>query len=211
MSLMALTCPHCHVENVQFKSVAATWNGEDGWTTFYVCNSCKGGIVADVARVNSRAPDPHAVDGRVDEAAGAYLVRQTMPRADPPVAPAYTPDRVARYFLQAVRTHRAGDYDAAGAMCRKAIEAGIFALDEKLTGALMKRIDALAAAHEITPALQQWAHAIRLDGNEAVHGDDFTDDQAEQIVSFAELFLMYVFTLPGMLAERKAKQTPASG
>lgn len=56
--------------------------------------------------------------------------------------------------------------------------------------------------------MQEWAHAIRLDGNEAAHEEEpFDKETCEALKSFTELFLMYAFTLPGMLAERSAKKS----
>jgi len=75
-------------------------------------------------------------------------------------------------------------------------------------GKLQPRIDELAAKHAITPAMQEWAHAIRLDGNEAAHEEEpFDKETCEALKSFTELFLMYAFTLPGMLKERSAAKS----
>ncbi len=74
---------------------------------------------------------------------------------------------------------------------------------------LAPRIDALARAGRLTEDLRAWAHQIRLDGNDAVHGDSFTKEQAEELLDFTELFLTYVYTLPARLAARK-KQHPAT-
>ena len=66
---------------------------------------------------------------------------------------------------------------------------------------LLNRIDVLEAKHAITPAMKDWAHLIRLDGNEATHGDNFDENSGTQIQSFTELFLIYAFTLPTRVAE----------
>jgi hypothetical protein len=60
----------------------------------------------------------------------------------------------------------------------------------------------------ITKDLAEWAHEIREVGNDAVHkSTPFSEKDAKDIAKFTEIFLMYVFTLPGMLAERR-KKTP---
>lgn len=71
-------------------------------------------------------------------------------------------------------------------------------------GTLEKRIDSLPAAMGVTPAMKEWAHQIRHLGNDAAHEDDpFSKEEADSLQAFTELFLTYVFTLPGMLAARK--------
>lgn len=58
----------------------------------------------------------------------------------------------------------------------------------------------------LSPALVEWADAIWEDGNDASHDSDpFSKEEAERILSFNEIYLRYVYTLPGMLAERKAE------
>ena len=55
--------------------------------------------------------------------------------------------------------------------------------------------------------MKDWAHQIRLDGNDATHEEDkvFTKEDAEQIREFTELFLIYAFTLP----ERVKRASPS--
>jgi hypothetical protein len=212
VALIALDCPHCGVQNVQFQSVANVRRPQNPnmFTVFFACNACAGGVAATIVKAGNYQ-EPHQVAGNPLDQPNIYRLTDDFYPAPPTIAaPLHTPDRVARYYLQAVVNERARHADAAGAMCRKAVEAAINAVDATLKGPLVKRIDGLEASRQITPALKDWAHAIRLDGNDAVHGDDFTEEEAAQIISFTELFLMYVFTLPGMLAERKAKREPGA-
>ena len=77
---------------------------------------------------------------------------------------------------------------------------------------LVERINTLDQKRLITPAMKDWAHKIRLDGNEATHeeDDDFSDDQAKLMKEFAELFLIYSFTLPARIAASN-KETGSDG
>ena len=56
--------------------------------------------------------------------------------------------------------------------------------------------------------MKDWAHAIRLDGNEATHeeDEDFTADKAREMKDFTELFLIYAFTLPARIKASKQKR-----
>jgi len=68
------------------------------------------------------------------------------------------------------------------------------------------RIDALAADNKLTPDLKDWAHQVRLGGNDAAHDlDPFTPEEADELLNFAELYLTYVYTLPGRLKERRER------
>ncbi len=76
---------------------------------------------------------------------------------------------------------------------------------------LVKRIDALAKRHEITPAMKSLAHIIRLQGNKAAHEETFDEMSAKQIQSFAELFLLYTFTLPERVKLAHEQRAAAAG
>lgn len=122
-------------------------------------------------------------------------------------APDFTPDNVAGFFFQGEESFRSKHFDAAGAMYRKALDTATLNIDPDLKGKnLYQRIEALADQFAITPAMRDWAHGIRSLGNDAVHDEvPFTEDQAKDLQTFTELFLTYVYTLLGMLAQRQAE------
>jgi hypothetical protein len=74
---------------------------------------------------------------------------------------------------------------------------------------LFKRINKMVAAGQLTPAMGDWSHEIRLEGNDAVHDDEpETEDDARAAQKFAEAFLTYVYTLPEMVRANRAKREP---
>jgi len=98
-----------------------------------------------------------------------------------------------------------GNPDAAGTMFRKALETALrksFPSDDRMT--LIKRIETAAEAKDLTPALAEWAHQIRLVGNSAAH-DRITLDQVKDMRLFTELVLRYLFELPTMLKEARGE------
>ena len=105
------------------------------------------------------------------------------------------------------------NWDAAGAMFRKALDVGLkvkFPEDSK--GSLYERIGRAAQRHDLTPELAEWAHKIRLDGNDAAHGEvPFSDEDAERLQVFTELVFRYLFTLPGMMKEAQGVETSEDG
>lgn len=137
------------------------------------------------------------------------LVSAIYPANDKSI-PQDTPDNVRHYFHQALLNMRANPstYDAAVAMFRTSLE--VACRDE--LGAKGKRlvdmIDDLASSGKITSDMKEWAHALRLGGNVPAHGEKpVTAQEAEDLQKFCEAFMMYAFTLPAMVASRKA-QTP---
>lgn len=125
-------------------------------------------------------------------------------------APQYLPENVARYYLQGMDNLKRRNFDAAGTMFGKSLDTGLKKLHPDGRGTLERRIDNLPEAIGITRAMKEWAHEIRHLRNDAAHEEDpFAPDEATALQSFTELFLTYAFTMPGMLAERRA--TSVSG
>ena len=61
---------------------------------------------------------------------------------------------------------------------------------------LVDRIDELLEKNVITRPLADWAHALRLDGNQAAHDLHGTRAEAEQYVAFLRMFMELTFSLP---------------
>jgi hypothetical protein len=93
-------------------------------------------------------------------------------------------------------------------MSRKVVDVSTQQLlgeDSKKYGTIKQRIDALADKNAITPDLKDWAHEIRLGGNDAAHDEDpYTEPEAVELLDFAGLYLTYVYSMPGKLKDRKA-------
>jgi hypothetical protein len=120
-------------------------------------------------------------------------------------APDHTPEPVRSFFLEAVSCVKTAP-NASGAMFRKSLDAALKLLHPNGSGNLIKRINSAADEGLLTKDLANWAHRLRIEGNDAVHDEDpFTQEEAEQLYQFAELFMMYVFTLPGMLEAYKQR------
>ena len=99
-------------------------------------------------------------------------------------------------------------WDAAGSMFRKVLDTGLKAKFPEIKGTLQQRIKKAADQRELTPDLAEWADQIRLDGNEAAHDEKpFSEEDAKRLQTFTNLVLIYLFTLPGMLAKARSEQT----
>lgn len=131
----------------------------------------------------------------------AYMsIGEWLPRPPAPDVPDHLPTDVAQAFLEAEQLKIAGFRAPAGNSYRRALEAGLRAVDNSLKGPLYKRIETLADKGLLTPAMRDFAHRIRTLGNEASHETPVVfDEEIENLALFSKLFLMYQFTLPAML------------
>jgi len=198
------TCPHCLSEQMAFslQNSYSRPNSEFHFMTFS-CNGCFGPIVLEV-RQTSQVP-PQNISGSLNQSPYARVIK-TLPEIEESQAPINTPDRVARSFLEALDNQRRGNLTSAAMMFRRTLEQAIKAVDASLTGSLFRKIEKLKDMQLLTPAMSEWAHAIRLDGNEGAHGDDeIAQDVVEDLHGFTELFLLYQFTLPQMLEAWKKR------
>lgn len=128
-----------------------------------------------------------------------------------PKAPDHLPPNVQAFFLEAAANVKQGP-NAAGAMLRKSVDVALKHVAPEAKGNLVGRIDKAAELGKITPELAEWAHRVRLEGNDAAHDEDpFTVEEAEHLYKFTELVLMYLFTLPGMLDEYRRESTGKDG
>ncbi|CQJ65676.1 Uncharacterised protein [Yersinia enterocolitica] len=87
-------------------------------------------------------------------------------------------------------------------LCRKVIDIATREIlgEESNKEQLSQRISMLHGKGKITEQMKDWAHIVRIDSNGAVHSDEiFTKDEAEEMIGFTEVFLIYSFTLPEMV------------
>ena len=106
------------------------------------------------------------------------------------------PEPVQRAYEQAHRCYSASSYEACALMCRRCLEA--LCKSQSVSGrSLQAKLDALSESGAIDNRLSQWAHGIRVVGNEAAHDVDteLTKNDARDALDFTEALLMYVFAL----------------
>ena len=126
-------------------------------------------------------------------------------RAKPPED---IPEVVERYFKQGV-DNLFQNYDAAGVMFRTTLEIALKIRFPKTKAKnLNDRINNAVEQGNLTSDLAAWAHEIRLGGNEAVHDEPLSQEEAQDLRDFTELVLLYLFTLPEKLARAKARREP---
>lgn len=202
-------CPHCGGEKIGFSHVGEyRIVGAQGtqFLAFFRCNKCQGGLIIKyLQQINHGYQSPSACPA--DPADLGFVVKDVYPTKLLTKVPSHTPDPLGRFFQQASDGYRRGDNDASGAMSRKVVDVSTQKLlgdEAKNYGNIRGRIDALAAKGALTNDLKDWAHEVRLGGNEAAHDEDpYSKEEAEELLDFVELYLTYVYTLPGRLKDRR--------
>lgn len=92
-------------------------------------------------------------------------------------------------------------------MYRSALDIGTKGLDGVPNGqTFFKRLEWLHDHHRITPDMRSWADHVRIEGNEALHDpEDFSEEDAKTLRLFTDMFLRYVFELPGEVSAFRAE------
>jgi hypothetical protein len=197
----AQTCPHCGTVNVGF-----TFTGEAqipgfnglGWHTYFMCNTCTKPLVVLITSAGSARPSTRDGDLKLMAGLSGLKIESVYPVPRAPNTPAHCPPKVAQAFNEAESAIHVGNLDSAIAMDRRALELATKLLaPEKADDSLYRRIEHLAKEFKLTPALQEWAHSLRLVGNQAVHEiDGVSKAEAMQAHELTRYILIYLFTLP---------------
>lgn len=122
------------------------------------------------------------------------------------------PDSIARSVDQAHRSYSTSSYDACAIMCRRALEALCKTLSANGKD-LACRLAYLQSTGRIDSRLLEWAHGVRLVGNEAAHDVEnaVTAEDARDILDFTEALLTHVFTLDVKFRSFEARRKVRSG
>ncbi|MFU6377864.1 DUF4145 domain-containing protein [Metapseudomonas otitidis] len=204
------TCPHCrradaYLECVYDKAIRKVGH-HVCWAVVFSCGSCAELVVVNVIDVGGvkRSPREYALNSSVpvllNEQSSMWQRFGMYPEMQSLNAPEHTPEKIAKPFIEAKDNLARGHYETSELLCRKALDIATKALMPGTNDALNARINKLKTDQVITAEMADWAHIIRLEGNESAHSDDeSTKEEAQELVDFTETFLLYAFTLPAMV------------
>ncbi len=101
-------------------------------------------------------------------------------------------------------------------MYRSALDIATKGMEGVPEGTFFARLKWLHEHHAITPNIHDWATHVRVEGNAALHDpEEFSEDDAKALRFFTEMFLRYVFELPGAVrefrGEPESKTPPMTG
>lgn len=201
MTIAVHDCPHCHASKVAFRYTAGANNGAL-WNGFANCPACS---LPVAARFVFRAVVGFdSLSGNVlGEEYSNLLVSFSLYPAPPEVtAPDHLPENVAKAYTDAEKARLAGLYTPACATYRRVMELAMKQFSPDVEAwKLEQRIRTLHTNGLITQSLFDWANQLRLDGNEAIHGDAEADKElADQMQGLTEMLLIYLYTMPQRIA-----------
>ena len=191
MSIFQADCPHCDLRSVAFTIVSEMRAANISpylFDTLAICGRSSRGILASFNLSTTTPPPPTQLikAGRANEI-GLPTISPAAPSTG---APDRTPERAADYYRQGME-NLPGNLDAASSMFRSALEAGLREKFSDIEGTLYQRIESAADQGGLAADLADWAHQIRLGGNDAVHGgEQFSREEAERLQAFTELVFL---------------------
>lgn len=199
MAILRRDCPHCPAEHVAFQ---LRWNEPvprglaHRFNCVAICGACGKPICFQATyKTSGTSTKPLSIDGDIEP---AFTVGNTWPSRTPSTAPPHTPTSVRNRFIEGENAYARHSWNAAVAMYRSALDIASKGMDGVPRGTFYQRLQWLHENHRITPEIRSWADHVRVEGNEALHDpDDFEEEDARPLRLFTEMFLRYVFELPG--------------
>lgn len=211
MAVLVMQCPHCGAENMTFEVMQAVGHLVPGKASVVaLCAGCDEPVLASFRTEAAQADYILNTRGNLLSARG-FASLGIWPSKQSLNIPESLPERVAKNFMEALKIRNAKHWNAACGSYRRCLEIALKEFAPEIEARMLeKRIDKLAAEQRITPALQAWAHELRLDGNEALHGlEDATEEMAEQMHHLTFFLLTYLYTLPRQIDEVRARRQAA--
>lgn len=195
------TCPHCAKESY-FRPVGGAYLEANSTIICNAaqCEACKGFAL---------------VVGRRNPGMQEFSLAAFYPLGRPNDAVDRTiPARIADDFREALRCRWIEAYKATVTMCRRAIQASCIEKNADRNKKLVGQIDELAGKGVITQPLREFAHEVRLEGNDGAHPDadgleNVTPKDADDIIEFTREYLHHVYVMPAKLQARKGASTTA--
>ncbi|AJJ25266.1 HEPN domain protein [Yersinia enterocolitica] len=174
----------------------------------FLCRSCGNPVSANVGSPHGQSPIDFVRQGSDDSIPGSqqFILFDFFPKAATHAAPDNCSERASKFFVEAKENLQRGNYETSVMLCRKVIDIATREIlgEESNKEQLSQRISMLYGKGKITEQMKDWAHIVRIDSNGAVHSDEaFTKDEAEEVIGFTEVFLIYSFTLPEMVTAKQ--------
>jgi hypothetical protein len=166
------------------------------WNCAATCGACGGPICfRATATQNNNLNSPMGYGGNIEP---QWRVEEIWPSRRPTGAPPYTPRGTASRFVQGENAYVRGDWNAALAMYRSALDVATKAMDGVPSGTFFDRLKWLHEQHRITPEIRGWGDHVRIEGNGALQDpDEFSEEDVKPLRLFTQMFLRYAFELPG--------------
>lgn len=129
------------------------------------------------------------------------------PEPIPPYSHPALPEKVRELFTdiqQGLKYNMSAPWIISG--CRSVLEEAVKVLGGEGKN-LVSRIESLREKAVVNGVLAEWAHHVRIEGNEAIHELEGTRAEATELVEFTRLFLQYSFEFPSRVKEARKQVT----
>ncbi len=226
--LVLHSCPHCHTERAAFQvhGGCIPFNRDSDYAAGIVvalaqCPVCGQAVLLSISK---RAYDYDENSGKYIQNScyessksnyfddSSYLIdRYEIPSELFQDLPSHLSSAVSRSLKQAERNYRLPDCEETSAMAyRRAMENGISEMHPEIKGNLSARINKLGEKHLIPSAMVEWAHQIRIVGNDGAHElEGVSRAELTAAKNFTDAFLRYLVSFPAIVAERRASMEKA--
>jgi hypothetical protein len=212
MAVILRNCPHCPAEHSSFQ---ITWNGAIPglnlmWNCAAICGGCNNPICFRAKNTVQNQPSLQPV-GQPGNIEPTFRVAETWPARIDHSAPPHTPNPVKARFLEGEDAFSRNRWNSAVAMYRSALDIATKGMNGVPSGTFFQRLVWLSNNHAITPDIRAWADHVRVEGNAALHDpEEFAEEDAKALRFFTEMFLRYVFELPGAVREFRGEPQQAT-
>jgi len=118
------------------------------------------------------------------------------------------PEAVGRFWVQAHRNLDDETWDSAAVMARSALQAAMREQEAKGKN-LKEEIDDLADKGLLPPIMQEWAHTLRLLGNDSAHPEaeqpPVEPQDVRDIIQFLNFLLELLYSLPKRISQYRER------
>lgn len=208
MGTLSNSCPHCLHEKTLFQPVWQIQDRDQRWQTYFLCTHCAKGVTFVLSATSPQAAQVGPMKVNAD-LFPYFVVHDTWPRAQSLAAPEFTPPLVAKRFIEGEDAYLRRRWNSAVAMYRSALDIATKGMEGVPVGkSFFMRLKWMSENGLITADIRAWADQVRVEGNDALHDEDeFDERDAVSLRYFTEMFLRYVFELPGKVAEFRGRGT----
>lgn len=227
MNFLVSNCTYCGTNKIRFDNHGFKKKDVFQWHVFSICSNCYKPTVFNIFLKSSASQTlvntlkiATTLAGLKDINLLEHFVLST--KETPPLdavreCPAHVPENIKKVFDEAAICLALNCFTASGAMFRLCLDI----TTKELLGQWMKnnpqpnntqkdklfnRIEFLIEKNVIPPDLKDFAHHIRLDGNDAAHDGSTEKDEAEDLLDFSELFLERIYTNQKQLELAQARR-----
>jgi hypothetical protein len=211
MSTLVTLCGFCNSKDQTFDVVSYELTGTGFVILGLRCRKCRKVSCGTATSSNDNHTLLNTLKSEQDVT--KYLtMREQVPLPHAPKAPQHVPTEVAKAYVQAEKLVGSADMaEPAAVMYGRTVELALTEASNlkgtALSGStLVKRIDDAAAKHLLPADLAEWSHEVRQLRNDGAHVNPVDHAEVLELQGFVELLLRYLFTLPGIMADRRLKK-----